>query len=77
MEEWILDSFFFYLGTSYWVVSSTLQPLYLRGRALGTNWIGGWVDSRVGLDNKEKYNFVTTPGLEIRPLNRPASNQSV
>jgi hypothetical protein len=34
----------------------------------GTHWIGGWVDPRAGLDDVEK----TLPGLELRPLGRPA-----
>jgi hypothetical protein len=36
-------------------------------RAPGTHWIGGWVDLRAGLDD-----FLTLPGLELRPLGRPA-----
>jgi hypothetical protein len=34
--------------------------------------IGGWVDPRAGLDNSEKRKFSTLPGLELRPLSRPA-----
>jgi hypothetical protein len=39
-------------------------------RAPGTQWIG-WVDLRVGLDDL-KRKFFTLPGLELRPLGRPA-----
>jgi hypothetical protein len=39
-------------------------------RAPGTHWIGGSVDFRAGLDDLEK----TLPGLELRPLGRPARN---
>jgi hypothetical protein len=39
--------------------------------APGTNWIGGWVDLRAGLDDLEKRKFLATPGLELRPLGRP------
>jgi hypothetical protein len=46
-------------------------------RAPGTRWIGGWVDPRVGLDDVEKWKFLTPPGLELRPLSRPASSQSL
>jgi hypothetical protein len=41
-------------------------------RAHGTHWIGGWVDLRAGLDNLEKRKFLTSPGLELRPLGRLA-----
>jgi hypothetical protein len=45
--------------------------------ALSTHSIGGWVDLRAGLDNVEKRKFLTVPGLELRLLGRPASNQSL
>jgi hypothetical protein len=38
----------------------------------GTHWIGGWVNLRAGLDDLEKRTFLTLPGLELRPLGRPA-----
>jgi hypothetical protein len=44
---------------------------------LGTYWIGGWVDPRVGLEYVEKRKFLTLPGLELRPLGRPARSQSL
>jgi hypothetical protein len=40
-----------------------------------TNWIGGWVGPRAGLDDVEKRKFLTLPGLELRPPGRPASRQ--
>jgi hypothetical protein len=40
--------------------------------APGTQWIVGWVDPRGGLDDLEKRKFLTLPGLELRPLSRPA-----
>jgi hypothetical protein len=43
-----------------------------RERAHTTYWTGGWVDPRAGLDNVEKRKFLTLPGLELRPLRRPA-----
>jgi hypothetical protein len=46
-------------------------------RAPGTHWIGGWVDPTAGLDDVEKRKFLTLPGLEVRPLGRPARNQSL
>jgi hypothetical protein len=47
------------------------------GRACGTHWIGGWVDPRAGLDDMEKFKFLTLPGLEPRHLSRPARSQSL
>jgi hypothetical protein len=41
-------------------------------RSPGTNLIG-WVGPRAGLDDVEKRNFSTLPGLELRPLGRRAS----
>jgi hypothetical protein len=35
------------------------------------------VDSRVGLDDAEKRKFLTLPGIELRPLCRPAHSQSL
>jgi hypothetical protein len=49
----------------------------LGKRAPGTHWIGGWVDPRTGLDELEKRKFLTLPGLELRPLSRPARSQSL
>jgi hypothetical protein len=46
-------------------------------RASGTHWIGDWVDSRAGLDDVEKRKFMTLPGLELRPFDRPARSQSL
>jgi hypothetical protein len=41
------------------------------------HWIGGWVGLRAGLDNVEKRKFLKLPGLELRPLRRPAHSQSL
>jgi hypothetical protein len=45
-------------------------------RAPRTHWIAGWVDPRAGLDNVEKKKLAL-PELELRPLRRPARNQSL
>jgi hypothetical protein len=37
-------------------------------RAPGTNWIGGQVVPRTGLDDVEKRKCLTLPGFELRPL---------
>jgi hypothetical protein len=61
------------------VVSFTPRPLYPRGKnpSLGTHWRGGWVDPRADLDDVEKRTFLTLPGLELRPLRRPARSQTL
>jgi 2-polyprenyl-6-methoxyphenol hydroxylase-like FAD-dependent oxidoreductase len=46
-------------------------------RVPGTHWIGGWVGPRTGLDDMEKWKFFPPPGLELRPLGRPARSQSL
>jgi hypothetical protein len=38
----------------------------------GGHRIGGWVGPRVGLDDLEERKFLALPGLELRPLGRPA-----
>jgi hypothetical protein len=43
----------------------------------GTHNIGGWVNPRAGMDDMEKWKFLTLPGPELRPLGRPASSQSL
>jgi hypothetical protein len=48
-----------------------------RERAPGTHWIGGLVGHRAGLDAMEKRKFLTLPGLELRPLARPARSLSL
>jgi hypothetical protein len=35
------------------------------------------VGPRAGLDDVEKIKFLTLPGLELRPLGRPARSQSL
>jgi hypothetical protein len=41
-------------------------------RALGTNWIGGWMGPRAGLDAVKKRKFLPLPGIESRPLGLPS-----
>jgi hypothetical protein len=36
-------------------------------RVPGTDWIGGWVDPRVGLDDVEKRKFLTLPHSNSNP----------
>jgi hypothetical protein len=46
------------LDEGEWLVSgpSRLNP--------STHWTGGWVGPRAGLDDVEKRNFLTLPGLQ-------------
>jgi hypothetical protein len=46
-------------------------------RSLGTHLLGGWVGPRAGLEDVENRKFSTLPGLELRPLRRPARSQSL
>jgi hypothetical protein len=46
-------------------------------KAPGTHLVGSSVDPRDGLDVVEKRKFLTLPGLEIRPIGRPARSQSL
>jgi hypothetical protein len=50
-------------------VSSQLHALAALplGKTTGTHRIGGWVRSRAGLGEVEKREFLTLPGLELRP----------
>jgi hypothetical protein len=45
--------------------------------APGTRWIGSWVCPTASLNNMEGREFLTLPGLELRPLGSPARSQSV
>jgi hypothetical protein len=74
-----MDPHFLDLGNSWrWVVSFRPRPLYTpRKEPPGTHWIGGWVNPRAGLDDVEKKQFLTLPGLELRPLGHPARSQSL
>jgi hypothetical protein len=72
--EWMYRSTFFFTSALVGGEWSTSRPgRFTPGeRAAGTHWIGGWVDLRAGLDDLEKRKFLTLPGLELRPLGRPA-----
>jgi hypothetical protein len=77
-ESGCIDPHFIDLGTSWKrVVSFTPLHLYPGERAPGTNWIGGWVGTRTGLDDVEKRKFLPPLELELRPLGRPDCRQSL
>jgi hypothetical protein len=46
-----------------------------RNIAPSTLWIGSRVGPRAGLDDVEERKLLTPPGLEPRPLGRPAFSQ--
>jgi hypothetical protein len=52
------------------VVSFTFRPLYLRERAPGTHWIGGWMDPTAGLDDVQK---ILDPTGTRTPIHRSSS----
>jgi hypothetical protein len=37
--------------------------------------MGGWVGPRAGLDDVEKRNVLSLPGLELRRIRRPARTE--
>jgi hypothetical protein len=78
MGEWMYRSTFLDLGTSWrWVAGFTPLPIYIQGKSPpDTHWIGGWVEPRAGLGDVEMRKLSTLPGLELRPLGRPARSQS-
>jgi hypothetical protein len=62
------------LGSRWrWLASFTPRPLCLRGKSLSTNWTGGWVGPRAGLDalvrrkNSSPYRE-KNPGCPARSL---------
>jgi hypothetical protein len=58
--------------------SASLSGRFIPGESdPGTHWIGGCVDPRSDLNDVEKRKFLTLPGLEHRPLGRPARSQSL
>jgi hypothetical protein len=68
-----IDPNFLDLGTNWrLVVSFKPRPLYPP-----TQWIGGWVGPRAGLDDVENIKFLILPGLELRSLGHPARSQSL
>jgi hypothetical protein len=54
-------------------VPAALPP----GKEPRTHWIGSLVGHRTDLDDVQKKKFLTLPGLELRPLGRPARSQSL
>jgi hypothetical protein len=75
MVEWIYRSTFSALPRGEW--SASRPGRFTTGeRSAGTHWICGWLEPRAGLDDVEKRKFLTLPGLELRPLGRPARSKT-
>jgi hypothetical protein len=76
----VMRMFYFKLKCTVCVTSALVGGEWSASRpgrfTPGTHCIGGWVDSRAGLDNIEKWKLLTLPELEPRPLSRPARSQS-
>jgi hypothetical protein len=73
-----IDPHFLDLGTSWKQWSASRPCRFTSGeRAPGTHWIGGWMGPRAGLDDVEKRKLLILPGIELRPLGRPARSQSL
>jgi hypothetical protein len=79
MWEWVYRSHTFLTSALVGGEWSASRPgRFTPGkRTHGTHWIGGWVNPRTGLDDVEDRKFLTLPGLELRPLGRPARGQSL
>jgi hypothetical protein len=58
------------------MASFTPRPLYPQGKAPRYP-LDRRLSLRDGLDAEEKRKFLTLPGLELRPLGRPARSQSL
>jgi hypothetical protein len=79
MGEWMYRSTFFLtsaLTGGEWSASRPGRFTPVE-RAPGTHCTGGLVEPRAGLDDVQERNFLTLPGLELRPLGRPARSQSL
>jgi hypothetical protein len=78
MGKWRYSSTILDLGTRWRRVLRFIpRPLYPQGKSPCTDWIGGWVGPRTGLDDVERRNILILPGLELWPFGRPARSQSL
>jgi hypothetical protein len=73
-----MDPGFLNPGTSWrWVVSFASLPLYPMERSSGTQWIGGLMGRRAGLNDMKYLQFLNLLELELGPLGRPTLAQSL
>jgi hypothetical protein len=71
--EWVYRSTFPWR----WLVSFTPLPLYPRGKSPRYPLDRRLWGPRAGMNDAENIKFLTLPGLELRPLGRPARCQSL
>jgi hypothetical protein len=74
----LADSWSSTLGTFAWLIEHYARQRVFFALATfspGTQWIADWVTSRAGLDDVEKGEFLTLPGLRLLPLGRSSRSQ--
>jgi hypothetical protein len=65
MDPCLLD-----LGTGWWrAVSFTSRPLYPKGRARGTYWVGGWLALIAGVDENIRIGETLIQRVTAQPPN--------
>jgi hypothetical protein len=74
LGDWMYRSIFSLTSALVWAQQSASRPgrFTSRERAPSTYWIGGRVNPRASLGDMEKWEFLTLPGLKLRPLGPPA-----
>jgi hypothetical protein len=72
-----IDPLFLDLGTTWRWSSFTPRPLYTRGESPSHPLDKRLEKPRAGLGDVQERKFLTSPGLELRTLGRPASSQSL
>jgi hypothetical protein len=77
MAEWKYSATAFNLVTRRECPPSRTALFILKERALGTHWIGGWVDFRANLVAMEKRNLLPLPGFEPQFLGRQTHSPSL
>jgi truncated hemoglobin YjbI len=77
MWEWMYRSTFSWPRHQMEVSGQLPAPTALPPGKSPRYTLHGWVCPRAGLDDMEKWKFLPLPGLELRPLGRPASSQSL
>jgi hypothetical protein len=78
MGSGCIDSRILGLGTSCrWVVSFKSRPLCSLGKGRSSHWVGGWMNSRTGLNDVKKRNSWPYRDSNSDTLGHPASSQSL
>jgi hypothetical protein len=81
IETWTYSSTIFCLSTIWkWVVSFTHRPLYARGKACGTHWIGGCKSPRAALKLwswGKSLSLAANRTPAVQPLARRCINRAI